>query len=413
MFTKYFSKVEEKYVFNISTTVWHILVGLAGLGLVAGFGLLIWGVIPTFKSSVQKDSYPPLTAVSAEEVEISLNPQTTKKGQQTERPAAATQTKQQTEQPISSSFDEGEKLYNAVLDSLRTLLPEAKFAWNSQGYYQYPYGENTYNYYRDERYRRWIVREYGIYDLLNTAFNRTGTQTSRDKAMLASAYLPNIRQFPDEERRRALDALVSVSKESQSKSLANTLLLQRSLQHFLSKRLAALTQCADFIANNPNDGAPFVEYVVSVVDTFKETTRPEILATLLSSYYQYFNNKLDRQKELTNAFIPMTARFDEKKQSAALEAYYRLSMNKNAQREREIRAIDNRYQTELAKAEAELELAKAKKVEQRMLGLYGVGSSLAAVAVIGILLVLFSIQRYVKLIGNKLMSGDSNIPVSQ
>ncbi len=407
------TKIEEKYVFNISTFVWHVLVGLAGLGLIAGLGLLIWGVIPAFKSSVQKDSYPPLAVVSAEEVEISLNPQTAKKGQQTERPAPATQTKQQTEQPISSSFDaEGEKLYNAVLDSLRTLLPEAKFAWHSQGYWEYPYGENTYNYSRDERYRRWIVREYGIYDLLNTVFDRTGTQTSRDKATLVSAYLSIIRQFPDEERRRALDAVMWVSKESQSKSLANTQLLQRSLQHFLSKRLAALTQCADFIANNPNDGAPFVEYVVSVVDTFKETTRPEILTTLQRSYYQYFNNKLERQKELTNAFIQMTSRFEEKKQPTALEAYYRLSMNRNAQRERDIRAIDYKYEAELAKVEAEHQLAKAKKVEQRLLGLYGVGSALGAIAVIGILLVLFSIQRYVKLIGNKLMSGGSNIPVS-
>ena len=54
----YFTKVEDKYVFNISLIVWHSIIMLASIAVVAGIVGFLWTISPTFKERVKKDPYP-------------------------------------------------------------------------------------------------------------------------------------------------------------------------------------------------------------------------------------------------------------------------------------------------------------------------------------------------------------------
>ena len=54
----YFTKVEDKYVFNLSLIVWHLIIMLASIAVAAGIIVFIWTIAPTFKQKVKKDPYP-------------------------------------------------------------------------------------------------------------------------------------------------------------------------------------------------------------------------------------------------------------------------------------------------------------------------------------------------------------------
>ena len=51
MKTNYFTKVEDKYVFRVSTAFWHLLIGIITIAAIVGIVLLVWSIIPPGKVS--------------------------------------------------------------------------------------------------------------------------------------------------------------------------------------------------------------------------------------------------------------------------------------------------------------------------------------------------------------------------
>jgi len=201
MKSKYFNKVEEKYVFNISLIFWHIIIAIGALAIIAGALLLIWGVIPPFKQRVHRPEYPPVAAVSVDEVNMIINPP--KPSTQTgEVKKANTPIKKITKEPAP-----GETEYMASLDSLKKLIPPDKFSWKSKGHWEYPYGRNYWEYYKKSRYRRWVVTRFGINDRLKAAYKRVQAEGFTEKKQLLDAYISTVSLFPAENRSKVLNAL--------------------------------------------------------------------------------------------------------------------------------------------------------------------------------------------------------------
>ena len=76
MKTNYFTKVEDRYVFRVSTAFWHLLIGVITIAAIIGIVVLAWSVIPPGKEKVTasayptKASYPSVEKVTLDELNI-------------------------------------------------------------------------------------------------------------------------------------------------------------------------------------------------------------------------------------------------------------------------------------------------------------------------------------------------------
>lgn len=58
MKTNYFSKIENKYVFNVSLIVWHLFIMIATLSVLISLAIVLWSVFPPSERTVVKNPYP-------------------------------------------------------------------------------------------------------------------------------------------------------------------------------------------------------------------------------------------------------------------------------------------------------------------------------------------------------------------
>jgi hypothetical protein len=397
MKTKYLKKVEEKYVFNISLIFWHLLVALAVTSAIGGALMLLWGITPTIKSSVKKDSYPPVAIISFEELQTKVVPtsekETAKIQTETTKPPKISEDVKK-EEPAKLAAGEAE--YTALVDSLKALIPPDKYAWTSKGHWEYPYGKAYWDYYKDARYRQWKVDRLGITDLLNSAYRKANANDFIAQKELLGVYISVLVQFPEEKRAAALQALTLYTKEGVAQSVSNVQLLSESVPNFSTDRVDYLEKLASFGERNPNDGRAFIGYANKILNKFDPEIRFDALQTIISKYYSSFNNRLTQQIEMTDLFLPYLSQFEAKYQVKALENYYELSLQKNADRIAAIRQIDYEYEQRLSEAESAHGMNKAKKAGWRKKGLYVIGGAIVSVAVLALILALLSIQRYLE-----------------
>lgn len=400
MLKKLITTIEEKFVFNISLYFWHIFIGLSALALIAGLIFLLIGIFPAGKSDVVKQKYPLIVNVTSSEITAIISP--VEKNKQINIVKKETQYNE-----IENKLDTlGLARYEKSLDSLKTLIPPSKYLWTSRGHYYYPYGERYYNRYRNTRYasdyRRWIIDRVGSLNILKNAFRSVNSNKYLEKKKLLDSYLSILKLFPEKKRQKLLKTLTSYSNTSVSNSIYNMSLLKASISVFDTNHTEYIEKLALFGRKNPNDGQSFISFANNILGKFSYDIRMDVLGSLINSYYAYFNNRIQKQIELTNLFSKIKNNFEDKDKSKALATYYSLMIQKNKQREREIRRIDNRYAQELAEAEAEYQRSKIDKEESRLKGVYIIGASIGTIAFIALLLVLLSIQRYIKKIESKL-----------
>lgn len=393
MFKNLLSKIEEKYVFNISQYFWHIFIALASLVLIAGVLILLWGIIPSIKGSVEKQAYPPVVQVSSNEIIAVLEPGSKKNNIANATPTESLPT------PVTYS-DPNEKDYNLSLDSLRKLIPSEKYSWNSSGYWYYPYGEQYYNYYRNtiyaNNYRQWRISELGITDRLDRAYTSSNAVNFNQKKQLLDEFLNVIKRFPEDKRIFALKSIASYTGSSISETIENTKALNAAVNIFGSNDTDFLFTLASFGSSNPNEGRTFILYANKALVHFPSEYHLDVLRTMMRAFYSYFNNKVDRQIEVTDLFIKDIKNYKPESYTKAMEVYYNIIFTKNSQRERAIENIENEYSLALAKANANYEIAKVEKAKLRINGLYLAGVAISAIAVLALILVMLSIQRYVK-----------------
>lgn len=404
---KYFTKVEEKYVFNISRIFWHIFIGLGILGIIGGILLLLWGIVPPIKHSVRKPKYPPPIAVTMEELQTKVSPTKIKKEKIKPNPIKEIIKPREKKYKEIKEVSPEEKEYLSSLNLLKGLIPPKKYLWKSRGHWYYPYGRRYWEYYKTSGYRKWVVDRLGISDRLKSAYRKAKATDFISKKHLLDAYISILSSFPQEKRVEALKALITYTKGSVSQSISNVKLLEKCIPNFFTKRVDYLTKLAKFGSRNPQDGATFIEYINENIIKFDPGVRIDVLDAMISAYYKYFNN-VSRQKEVTNLALSQIVGFAPQYQAKALAYYYSIYYNKNAERERRIKQIDWKYKQSLSAIESRYHSDKLKKVRWRIKGLYGIGGGIVLIAVIALLLVLLSIQRHLKNIEEKIAKGSES-----
>ncbi|MFQ5632804.1 MAG: hypothetical protein ACE5I1_28885, partial [bacterium] len=377
---------EEKFYFRTSHLFWHLLTGIAGLALVIGVLILLWGITPSLKPSVKKTVYPEPVAVTADEVLLRIAPPAKKVEIAGKTPQVyPTSTGGEVKPQPAAQVDSTELAYQSSMDSLKVLLPPKKFPWKSHGHWE----KEWYN------RRKWVVDVWGINDRLKSAFKKVNAQSFVDKQKLLDAYIALVSPFPEKQRYKVFKAAISYTKDDVWSAVRNTELLSAAIPHFDTEKADFIETLAKFGRKNPRDGSAFIAYMNATIPQFETEYRREMLKEFVKCYYDYFDN-IGKQKEATGMFLPMLSNFESKQQAKALNEFYQLYLAKNANREREIANIDYTYEQELQSAEYVLAQKRTSKTGYRTLGLQVFGGSVIFIAFIALFLVLLSIQRNIK-----------------
>jgi len=415
MKTNYFTKIENKYVFNVSLIFWHLFIVLSSITIVLSAIVFLWSVIPPSERKVEKQPYPekqqPPAPVAVLLSELKLG-ETGK-----EEPALAQEIVQdevaKSEQKVYEDT-QGKEEYTASINTLKKLIPPSKYSWSGSGYWYYPYGERYWLVYKQGKYRKWNTTKASVEEKLESSYRTTNAKSYPDKQKILDVFIAVVKLLPEEKRLVALNYLI----RNVSNNISRSMSVYQSLAKVVSKmanekNIYYINQLSVFGKKNPNDGGPFIDYVSTIIDKFDVQQRSKTIDFLINSYYNYFNQNLAKQKEATDLFIPILAQIKGEYYPKVLMKYYRLYLDKNYERDnaiaktendynRKIENIENQFIQDQTAAALELEGKKIIKSEFRNKSLAGIGGGILLIVLIGTLLVFLSIQRSVRKIEEKI-----------
>ncbi len=383
MFPKFLTKVEEKYVFSVSSFLWHLFVFIVSLGILAGAFFLISGIIPSSKTTAVKAAYPAPQNVSEGEL-LSILERKQKNVPVKGTKPVVKETKK-VEKPVSADMQDGD--YQKAYARIKSLLPPPRYRWESDGYRSY---DGTWTSFHD-----------GMIDQFNSLFERVNASSPKDKAAIFNGLSSILSVYAEDSRHSALYCSSVISGDVSS-SVNRLNLLAKVAKFFGGKETAAIERMRYFLMNNPVDGADFTEFSLNVLAKFDSKERLPAQDVLIRGYSRKFNDNLSQLKDVTNKYLEILPKVPVENQSEGLGKYFTLFSDKNIERARNIRNIDDKFITDSLKAESDYLVSKEKKYENRVKGSYAIGGGLMIIALIAVFLVLLSIQRYIKRIAEKL-----------
>ena len=411
MKTNYFSKVENKYVFNVSLIFWHLFITLSTLAVVVCLAIFLWSIIPASQREVEKKPYPAKKQYP-EPIKVELNELQIEVTKVETLPDVAPQI--QTTTPVQKSVEDirGKVDYESSFNTLKTLIPPARYSWQGAGYWSYPYDKRYWDVYKQEKYRQWNVTEPGIEDKLKYAYHRANAENYIDKKQILDGYISVLKILPEEKRVSTIEYLMGNVANNISQNVNICKALTNVVTNMPKEENSAyINQLASFGVNNPNDGSLFIDYIATIIYKFDVARRVEIIDRLITGY-NYFNN-LSMLKEATDLFLPLISRIKTENQSKALIQYYGVFRNKNYARDNSIAQIEDEYQQAVNEIENQYNLdqsiaqqeyfsKKMSKTEYRLKSLAGIGGGIVLFVLIAVILVFFSIQRSVRKIEEKI-----------
>jgi len=328
----FFAKIEERLYFKVTTLFWHILIGIGVFAIVIGIIVVLWNFLPTFKKEVvkqpfpDKEKYPTAVTVSFEEVnsiiKVFEEMKQTKQIKQNEIVQVQTNPQQESAQnnqqitPIVVKDVKGENDFQASIERLKKIIPPENYnkIWESKGFYTFPnvpkYWDKTHN----ESYRKFNVTEPCLGDRLKAL-----ADNYLDRKKLLDGYITAITPLAEESRPEFLKFLISHRENSINKTIALAQVLAKIFPLLQDVKSGEVIQSLIYFnRKNPNDGIPFINYVVTILGKFDSKIRDKIITVLENNY---FNNNLQNQIEATDLFLPMLIKFKADVQDIALQEY--------------------------------------------------------------------------------------------
>ncbi len=416
MKTNYFTKVENKYVFNLSLIFWHVFIALSTLTIAISLVLFLWSAIPAVHKKVTKQPYPQKKEYPAP-VKIALSDLNLEEIKKEEVPAIKQEEYTKPEPPpeklpvedLTAKYE-----FEKYMDTLKALIPPSKYSWKGSGYWTYPQGERYWKVYQKEIYRRWIITESGIEDKLNTSFNKSNTKKYPEKKMLLNGYISIVKILPEDKRLFALQFLM----ENVATNLTQNVNTYQSLTNVVNElknaeNITYINLLSNFGARNPNDGVPLIEYIASIIINFDITQSSNLIKYFINAYIHFFDQNLTKQEEATNLYLPLVSQIKVEQQAKAIFQYYRLFLQKNSQREKQIDQIEYEHSREISKIESKFladqrdsqDVFDAKKEVKEKLNdfsLVGIGGGILLIVFIATFLAFLSIQRSVRKMEEKM-----------
>ncbi|WRQ33787.1 hypothetical protein U5907_03870 [Bacteroidales bacterium MB20-C3-3] len=409
MKTNYFTKIENKYVFNVSLIIWHLIIALASIAIVISLLVFLWGLIPPSSPKVEKTPYPEKVEYPSP-VSVSLNELIIKKLPPAQPSyAAETEIQEETKEVKPQEDLRGKTEYDAVVDTLKILIPPSKYKWEGEGHYIYPKGEAYWEFYQREIYRKWVITKEGLMDRINSSYVKTNANNYYLKRDQLKSYVNFLKNIPESKRIQSLDQITSnvIKDFSLNNNALNAIVpITKKIDLNIDDNIKIIGMLLNF-CNRRADGISFIEYVTSIADKFAPAQQYQTLSLMINGYNRHFDGNINLLKDATDLFIQMLSQIDPKNQATILSQYYIVFARKNDARNMKIRQIDTDYE-ELVRqidekfeedqiiAQMEYSSRKLTKENLRMKSIAGIGLGIILIVFVGTFLAFLSIQRSVR-----------------
>lgn len=403
----YFNRVEDKYVFRVSTAFWHLLIGILTIAAIIGVLFLAWSIIPPGKKHIKateypaKTSYPPVKEVTLADLNGNVEHQVLPVVDRTPPPPSTNSTK------VDTTNDPDKPAYEISLGVLKKNIPQDQW---QPGYWVYPAGELAWQMHQTEQYRQWVSIGENMEQKIDRSFQviQAGKYTAKKIAL--DAYIKIILQVPEANRGGILNSILNnMNDKFTDIHLLDTTfsLIAKNVKHFTVSKNEATQKLIEFVSNNPNSTFDFVPFTIQICQKFPDASRYQILEVSTSEFYNAFSRNAKVQKEATDQFNKLLPQLKVVDPAQSLYKFYAVYNQKNRERNEEIRRINDDYNLKVSaiiadstmraiQAEEKYLTDKNKKSEMRTKSLYVVGGGFLAVALFGTILTLLSIQRILK-----------------
>jgi hypothetical protein len=395
---KYFQGFEDKYIFSLSRVFWHFFITIGIVVIVFGLGFFIYTVIPTSKKEVLKNQPPAEIQISIYDIKDQM-PQQAPTATKTE--AATTRTTEvvkETATPEVQSNDPERKRFDQLIAQLKVLIPPFKYTWEGSGYFSYPFGKDYWDVYQKEEYRVWEKTGGGVLDDLNNTFSNAKAYSYSNKSHLLASYISILKLMKENVRLNWLKRLEQVPGDFSTNANINN-----NLTVLMSKvKGEDLSYLEQLIANNNNENEiVIIDYINSNIDKFEAPQRSEVVKYLEYKFRTEFAKDINKFTYVTAGFLPLINSFKGERITSILNYYYKAYKAKNNERDAAIAAIEEKYSAEILQSEIEYNQANGIKEKYRLKSIIAVGSAVAVISVLAILLVFLSIQRSVRRLEEK------------
>lgn len=399
----YFNRVEDKYVFRISTAFWHLLIGIITIAAIIGIISLIYSLIPSSKDQVKvlpypiKGTYPPVERINLADLNNSdekiITPSI-----QSPPPIYQPQTE--------IVYDSDKPNYDISLSELKRIIPQDQW---QPGYWTYPLGELAWQMHQTDQYRQWNPSGENVEQRLDRSYKAIKAKKYAAKKLVLDSYLKILRQITTINSSEVLNSITyGMNDRFTDLHLLDSSfsLISKNLKTFGTSKDAA-QHLIGFTLNNPIATFQFIPFAIETCKNFSDSSRYEILTILSNSFYSYFNGNVEVQREATEQFKNLLPQIHGLDPIAALRKFYSVYNQKNRKRNDEITRINDDYNTQITailadssmkaiQVEIEFAAKKEMKSELRKKSVYAIAGGFIAIALLGTILTLLSIQRILK-----------------
>lgn len=404
----YFTQVEDKYVFRISTAFWHLLIGLLTLASIIGTIMFLWAVIPPMKNDVKATvrpalpTFPPVEKVNLADLHLNIE----KAIQQVKNLEVVTEYKAKQE-VVQIDNDPNKPAYDLALSDLRKIIPDNQW---KPGNFQIT-NQVGWDLYHSDQYRKWVPTGYSIEDYLANIYSSVKANKYLEKKRVLASITKIVKTAPIDSKGKSIEFVASSINInwSEPKMLDSVCTMIAANQSIFSakKSTDGIENIIQFSFANPNDAFEFVPFAVKICSQISDSLRSSVLSVLRSSYYHHFDQNIAVQKEATAQFALLIPQLKSINPANALQKFYSVYNDRNRQRNEAIAKLMNDYNAQVnlivadslqqvALNQALYEEAKSKKNVLKWKSLYVVGGGFIMIALLGTILTLLSIQRILK-----------------
>jgi hypothetical protein len=368
--------------------------------------LLVWSIIPPGKEKVKssayptKAAYPPVEKVTLADLKINDEKPVIQPSVQSPPPTV--------DRPqIEVAYDPGKPAYDLTLSELKRIIPTDEW---KPGYWNYPKGELAWQMHpSDPNYRTWISHGEDVEQRLERSYRKIKAKNYTAKKSALDSYIKVLKQVPSKNSTEVLNFIFNNINErfTDLHVLDSALtMVAKNLKTFANSSEAA-QHLISFVLNNPKAGFDFIPFAGRTCGQISDSARSSFLSALIEGFYSSFNSNFEVQKDATDQFNKLLPQLRGIDPTKALRKFYSVYNQKNEKRNTEIGRINDEYMAQVvailadstmraAEAEMKFMADKEKKSELRSKSVYAVGGGFIAIALLGTILTLLSIQRILR-----------------
>jgi phage shock protein PspC (stress-responsive transcriptional regulator) len=402
-------KLENKVDFPMSRAFWHTVSILCISAIIVGVIIFFYGFSPVVKHGVDKPKLLQQRDITSAEVLDCA------KQRMPKQPVKKTVVKKK---KVNNVIVEEEEEVDAEppmisLELLQSVLPNIKFMQKgrkltcdySEGHYEYGdwgdwvYPSRCYEYGDVDSPKGKAVREQ-----LQKWFpyDSVGQQGTVD------ALARHIAKYDQKSRNAIYEASWGWMKKARSFEqlwtiweMVDNVIGNASVPTSTEKPEKLFAQIQNFMENNPNNGEAVLTKAIKLVELAAGVDRMQVFK-IARAQYKAFGLDLEEWGKATDKFLAMNELHVQSMLPVNLECFYSLYWSEGENRIVENRRMQKKYESDLKAAEYDANIRKAQK--RNLIPKSGIiiGAAVGVILLIAIILVLFSIQRTMVRIEEKL-----------